>query len=77
LVCRENKTSSPQSVRRPTLLIRKMEPHLAIQDDQVTLSEAPRTLEDMSGSAMLTKRRAVDHCRTRSSLCRMSLTETV
>jgi hypothetical protein len=28
------------------------------------------TLDDMS-STMLTKRRAVDHCRTRSSLCRM------
>jgi hypothetical protein len=43
----------------------------------MTLSEAPRTLEDMSGSAMLTKRRAVDHCRTHSCLCRMPLTETV
>ncbi len=29
------------------------------------------TLLGMS-STMLTKRRAVDHCRTRSSLCRMS-----
>ena len=54
-----------------------MESDLAIQDGQVTLSEAPRTLKDMSGSTMLTKRRAVDHCRTRSCLCRMTLTETV
>ena len=29
------------------------------------------TLDDMS-STWLTKRRAVDHCRVRSSLCRMS-----
>ncbi len=28
------------------------------------------TLDDMS-STLLTKRRAVDHCRTRSALCRM------
>ncbi len=40
-----------------------------------TLSTPPRvgtpTLLSMS-STMLTKRRAVDHCRTRSALCRMS-----
>jgi hypothetical protein len=32
---------------------------------------ALRTLGPVS-STMLTKRRAVDHCRVRSSLCRMS-----
>jgi hypothetical protein len=31
----------------------------------------PRSVAAMS-STMLTKRRAVDHCRVRSSLCRMS-----
>jgi len=42
--------------------------------DETTVSlpvVAARTLFDMP-STMLTKRRAVDHCRVRSALCRMS-----
>jgi hypothetical protein len=36
----------------------------------VDSAQAVPTLDDMS-STLLTKRRAVDHCRTRSALCRM------
>lgn len=36
----------------------------------VSTAAALLTLDDMS-STLLTKRRAVDHCRVRSALCRM------
>jgi hypothetical protein len=40
-------------------------------DGRFRLTPAAPNLSVMS-STMLTKRRAVDNCRTRSSLCRMS-----
>ncbi len=43
----------------------------AIETDSSVRVVAGPTLENMF-TTMLTKRRAVDHCRTRSSLCRMS-----
>ena len=36
----------------------------------VEMAGAPRVV--VMSSTMLTKRRAVDHCRVRSALCRMS-----
>lgn len=43
---------------------------LTMRDAQVSRCAAAPRVEPMF-STMLTKRRAVDHCRVRSSLCRM------
>ncbi|MGZ6768431.1 MAG: hypothetical protein ACXVEQ_19280 [Nocardioidaceae bacterium] len=42
-----------------------------LRDVRFSASDRLRTLGAMS-TTLLTKRRAVDHCRMRSSLCRMS-----
>ena len=51
--------------------VRMMDIRSTCRDERYDLTSAAPTVAVMS-STMLTKRRAVDHCRVRSALCRMS-----
>ncbi|PJJ57142.1 hypothetical protein CLV56_1363 [Mumia flava] len=48
-----------------------MDVYLTIRDADVTAARVAPTVAPMLHTTLLTKRRAVDHCRVRSALCRM------